>query len=175
MTCAPWGVWDWLKRAWALCLYLYSCCFFNFYFNPNSNKMSFHVFIFFSHKKKDKDTIWFPNSSWEPLNVSGPGSCMFGSVFLSVTLAEQRCDTISPGVYPSLQPFARRLLWTMHFLWAAQPILDHLHVSPQTSKIVHYGLVKSKLHLHECIYPSTHPARRRRVHPNSAQNKVGLL
>lgn len=43
-----------------------------------------------------------------------------GPVFLPVTPAEQRCDTISPGVYPSLQPFARRgLLWTVHLLWAA--------------------------------------------------------
>lgn len=61
-----------------------------------------------------------------------------GPVFLSVTLAEQRCDTISPGVYPSLQPFARRgLLWAVHLPWAAQQTLHPLLVAPQTSKIVH--------------------------------------
>lgn len=63
-----------------------------------------------------------------------------GPVFLSDTLAEQRCDTISPGVYPSLQPFARRgLLWAVHLLWATQEILHPLPVAPQASKIVHYG------------------------------------
>lgn len=39
-------------------IFVFMCFFLNFYFNPNSNKMSFHVFIlFFSPQKKDKATI----------------------------------------------------------------------------------------------------------------------
>lgn len=77
------------------------------YFSPSFNDMCFQLWNYF-HFHLVSITLWF---LWMPRVQA---LVCLGPVFLPVTLAEQRCDTISPGVYPSLQPFARRgLLWTV--------------------------------------------------------------
>lgn len=68
--------------------------------------------------------------------ASGPA---LAPVFLPVTLVEQRCDTISSRVYPSVQPSARRgLQQTAHLQHPA-------HAAPSPSTL--FSATKNSFHL----------------------------